>query len=138
MSCLRFAISAKEILGFMCRTALDAPILLCKDPRWEWLRSGLASGVKLRDRGCDGQGRESCQLRMANCEFDEQRDESGSGITLAAISLRQRAGGGGERMNAGQSRRRVPPVFGCVRPHGDIHRDAGHRRPQPGIGGSHD
>ncbi len=40
MSLLRSAISAKEVLGFVCRTGLDAPILPWEDSCWEWLRAG--------------------------------------------------------------------------------------------------
>jgi hypothetical protein len=47
---LRSAIRAKELLGLVYSTELDAPILPREDPRWGRLRSGLDPGVNLRDR----------------------------------------------------------------------------------------
>src|SRR3990167_4646082 len=47
---LRSPISAKEVLGVVRSTGLDAPILPGEDPRWERLRSGLDPGVNLRVR----------------------------------------------------------------------------------------
>lgn len=47
---MRSAIRAKELLGLVYSTELDAPILPREDPRWGRLRSGLDPGVNLRDR----------------------------------------------------------------------------------------
>ena len=47
---MRSAIRAKELLGLVSSTELDAPILPREDPRWGRLRSGLDPGVNLRDR----------------------------------------------------------------------------------------
>jgi hypothetical protein len=41
---------AKELLGILRSTALDAPILPHRDPRWQRLRMVAGQGVDLRDR----------------------------------------------------------------------------------------
>ena len=53
MSRLRSVISAKEVLGFVCNTELDAPILPREDPRCKlgrWFRVQLAARRSQEDR----------------------------------------------------------------------------------------
>ena len=50
MSLLHSAIRAKEVLGFLHSTELDAAVPPWEDPRWERLRPGVDRSLNLRDR----------------------------------------------------------------------------------------